>query len=58
MDIENVVIEQAYGTGKKNKNSSQPTVFILQGQDQCFKKLQKNQKSLDFSSLRTFLERQ
>ena len=41
MDIENVVVERAHRTGKKNRNRSaySCTLFILQEQDDHFKEL-------------------
>ena len=60
MDIENVVIERAHRTGKKNKNRSRPIVaqFSFYKDKINILKNRKKLKNTRFLSLRTFLERQ
>ena len=63
MDIENVVIERAHRTRKKNKIRQRPIVAqfsFYKDKMNIFKNCKnfKNEKKKDFPSLKTFLERQ
>ena len=61
MDIENVVIERAHRTGKKNKNKSRPIVAqfsFYKDRMNILKNCKKLKNTKYVPSLRTFLERQ